>query len=175
MLETPFSCSICLKEFAKLQDLGHHVETIHVQPKQPEEEKNREIDAAYPKENVIVDVQKNIAKNDRFNIKEEFIENDSNSNFDNSDDNPILDSVTEQNSLCVKVELTETDLEYEENVSYFDETFIGSEISPNDKSESAKRCKDWRDKQDRDLLRSKDRERKQTARYKLHFSLKSIL
>ena len=33
MLETPFSCSICLKEFAKLQDLGHHVETIHVQLK----------------------------------------------------------------------------------------------------------------------------------------------
>ena len=64
MLETPYSCSLCHKEFAQLQALGHHVETIHVQP---EEEKNREIDAAYPKENVIVDVQKNIAKNDRFN------------------------------------------------------------------------------------------------------------
>ena len=172
MLETPFSCSICLKEFAKLQDLGHHVETIHVQPKQPEEE-NREIDVAYPKENV-VDVQKNIAKNDRFNIKEEFIEND-NSNFEKSD-NPILDSVTEQNSLVVKIELepTGTDFGYEENTSYFDETYIGSDISPNEMSESAKRCKDWRAKQDRDLLRSKDRERKQNARYKLHFSLKSI-
>ena len=168
MLETPFSCSICLKEFAKLQDLGHHVETIHVQPKQPEEEEIREIDVADPKESV-VDVQKNNAKNDRFNIKEEFIEND-NSNFDKSD-NPILDSVTEQNSLFVKIELesTETDFGYEESTSYFDETFIGSEISPNDKSESAKRCKDWRDKQDRDLLRSKDRERKQNARYKFNF------
>ena len=165
MLETPFSCSICLKEFAQLQDLGHHVETIHVQLKQPEE-KNREIDVANPKENV-VDVQKNIAKNDRFNIvKEEFIEND-NSNFDKSD-NPILDSVTEENSLVVKIELepTETDFGYEENTSYFDETFIGSEISPNDMTESAKRCKDWRAKQDRDLLRSKDRERKQITRYK---------
>merc|ERR1712051_263417 len=58
---------------------------------------------------------------------------------------------------------TETDFGYEENTSYFDETFISSEISPNDKSESAKRCKDWRAKQDRDLLRSKDRERKQNA------------
>jgi hypothetical protein len=169
MLETPFSCSICLKEFAQLQDLGHHVETIHVQLKQPEE-KNREIDVAYPKENVIVDVQKNIAKNDRFNIKEEILGND-NSNFQDKSDNPILDSVTEENSLVVKIELepTETDFGYEENTSYFDETYIGSEISPNDMSESAKRCKDWRDKQDRDLLRSKDRERKQNARYKLHF------
>ena len=167
MLETPFSCSICLKEFAKLQDLGHHVETIHVQLKQPEEEEIREIDVADPKESV-VDVQKNNAKNDRFNIKEEFIEND-NSNFDKSD-NPILDSVTEQNSLFVKIELesTETDFGCEENTSYFDETFISSEISPNDKSESAKRCKDWRAKQDRDLLRSKDRERKQNARYNEH-------
>ena len=170
MLETPFSCSICLKEFAKLQDLGHHVETIHVHLKQPEEEKNREIDVADPKESV-VEVQKNIEKNDRFNIKEEFIEND-NSNFDKSD-NPILDSVTEQNSLFVKIELesTETDFGYEENTSYFDETFIESSeiISPNDKSESAKRCKDWRAKQDRELLRSKDRERKQNARYKFNF------
>ena len=167
MLETPFSCSICLKEFSKLQDLGHHVETIHVQLKQPEEEEIREIDVADPKESV-VDVQKNIEKNDRFNIKEEFIEND-NSNFDKSD-NPILDSVTEQNSLFVKIELesTETDFGCEENTSYFDETFISSEISPNDKSESAKRCKDWRAKQDRDLLRSKDRERKQNARYNEH-------
>ena len=167
MLETPFSCSICLKEFAQLQELGHHVETIHVQLKQAEEE-NREIDGvAYPKENV-VDVQKNyIAKNDRFNIKEEFIEND-NSNFDKGDI-PIIDSVTDQNSLFVKEETTETDFEYEEGTSYFDETFIDSEISPNDTSESAKRCKDWRAKQDRDLLRSKDRERKQNARYRLHF------
>ena len=165
MLETPFSCSICLKEFAQLQDLGHHVETIHVQLKQPEEE-NREIDVADPKENV-VDVQKNIAKNDRFNIKEEFTEND-NSNFDKSD-NPILDSVTEQNSLFVKEEPTETDFGYEENTSYFDETFIGSENPANERSESAIRCKDWRAKQDKDLLRSKDRERKQNARYKLHF------
>ena len=170
MLETPFSCSICLKEFAQLQDLGHHVETIHVQLKQPEKEKNREIDVANPKENV-VDVQKNIAKNDRFNIvKEEIIAENDNSNFDKSD-NPILDSVTEENSLVVKIELepTETDFGYEENTSYFDETYIGSEISPNEMSESAKRCKDWRAKQDRDLLRSKDRERKQNARYKLHF------
>ena len=45
MLETPFSCSLCFKEFAQLQDLGHHVETIHVKPKQLEEE-NREIDVA---------------------------------------------------------------------------------------------------------------------------------
>ena len=164
MLETPFSCSICLKEFAQLQDLGHHVETIHVQLKQPEEE-NREIDVPDPKEND-VDVQKNIAKSDRFNIKEEIIGND-NSNFDKSE-KPIIDSVTEQNSLVVKIELepTGTDFGYEENTSYFDETFIGSENPPNDMSESAKRCKDWRAKQDRDLLRSKDRERKQIARYK---------
>mgnify|MGYP001351196431 FL=1 len=78
--------------------------------------------------------------------------------------------MTEQNSLFVKIELesTETDFGCEENTSYFDETFISSEISPNDKSESAKRCKDWRAKQDRDLLRSKDRERKQNARYNEH-------
>ena len=163
MLETPFSCSICFKEFAQLQDLGHHVETIHVQLKQPEVE-NREIDVAYPKENVLVDVQKNLAKNDRFNIKEEIIENND-SNFDKSD-SPIIDSVTEQNSLFVKEEPSETDLEYEEDTSYFDETFISSENPSNDRSESAKRCKDWRAKQNQDLLRSKDRERKQSARYK---------
>ena len=164
MLETPFSCSICLKEFAQLQEWGHHVETIHVQLKQPEKEENREIDVAYPKENV-VDVQKNITKNDI--VKEEFIEND-NSNFDKSDI-PIIDSVTDQNFLFVKEEPNETEFEYEEGTSYFDETFINSEISPNDTSESAKRCKDWRAKQDQDLLRSKDRERKQNARYRLHF------
>ena len=159
MLETPFSCSICLKEFAQLQDLGHHVQTIHVQLKQPEE--NREINT---KESV-VDVQKNISKNDRFNIvKEEIIEND-NCTFDRSD-SPILDSMTEQNSLFVKEEPTGTDFEYEEKTSYFDETFIDSENPPNDRSESAKRCKDWRAKQNQDLLRSKDRERKQSARYK---------
>ena len=45
MLETPFSCSLCHKEFAQLQALGNHVETIHVQLKQPEE-KSREIDVA---------------------------------------------------------------------------------------------------------------------------------
>ena len=111
-----------------------------------------------------MNVQENIAKNDRLNIKEEIIENDS-VDFDKSDI-PNLDSVTTENSLFVKEESTETDLGYEENTSYFDETFIGFEISPNDRSESAKRCKDWRAKQDRDLLRSKDRERKQIARYK---------
>ena len=33
MLETPYSCSLCHKEFAQLQALGNHVETIHVQLK----------------------------------------------------------------------------------------------------------------------------------------------
>ena len=37
MLETPFSCSLCHKEFSQLQALGNHVETIHVKLKQPEE------------------------------------------------------------------------------------------------------------------------------------------
>ena len=61
MLETPFSCSLCHKEFAQLQALGNHVETIHVQLKQPEE-KSREIDVANPKENILVDEQKNVER-----------------------------------------------------------------------------------------------------------------
>ena len=59
MFETPFSCSLCHKEFSQLQALGHHVETIHMH--QPEE-KSREIDVVNPKENILVDDQKNIER-----------------------------------------------------------------------------------------------------------------